>query len=145
MNLDIDLYKGLKYRGLFAFATSNARTESIATERSYYIADIRGYDLGFFPPLSREEEKSKLPYGENCLMATLMAIRFWYRNGWNTSVFLIINMFIRGLFIQEITMKEYKGHSAIVYGYDNEGGDRVTWPNLVTIRFGNWWGEMRRP
>ncbi|WP_286137529.1 SusC/RagA family TonB-linked outer membrane protein [Gabonibacter massiliensis] len=130
LNLDIDLYKGLKYRGLFAFATSNARTESIATERSYYIADIRGYDLGFFPPLSREEEKSKLPYGGELSYGYTNGHTILVQNGLEYKRVFNNKHVLRGLFIQEITMKEYKGHSAIVYGYDNEGGDRVTWPNL---------------
>ena len=134
LNLDVDLYKGLKYRGLFSYATSNARTENHATERSYYIAHIRGSDLGFYPPFSDDENKSKLPYGGELSYGHTNNHTMLFQNGLEYSNVFNDKHSLRGLFIQEISIKNYKGHSAKAYGYDNEGGERVTWPNLDNER-----------
>lgn len=42
VNLTVNLYKGLKYEGLFSYASSSQTRTDYATEQSAYVADIRG-------------------------------------------------------------------------------------------------------
>lgn len=53
----------LEYRGTFGFASSAARTDKWATELSYYITNIRGYEYGNVMPGGIETQSTRLPDG----------------------------------------------------------------------------------
>ena len=61
VNLTVNLYKGLKYEGLFSYASSHSTARDYATEKSAYVADIRGYEYG--EGSEEDIKKSPLPYG----------------------------------------------------------------------------------
>ena len=46
VNLEVNLYKGLKYNGLYSYASSHHSAIDWATEESAYVATIRGYNFG---------------------------------------------------------------------------------------------------
>ena len=57
----MNLYKGLKYEGLFSYSSSHSTARDYATEKSAYVADIRGYNYG--EGSEEDIEKSPMPYG----------------------------------------------------------------------------------
>ena len=61
LNLTVNLYKGLKYNGLFSYASSHSSSSDYAKEKSAYAAEIRGYDFGDYT--QEEYDKTSLPFG----------------------------------------------------------------------------------
>lgn len=61
LDLNWTLLSGLQYQGVFSYSLSSANIKSWATEQSYYIANIRGYEFGL--ATRAEEEASRLPFG----------------------------------------------------------------------------------
>lgn len=67
------IFDGLEYQGLFAYNSSSADVKQYATERSFYITQIRGYEYGSYSNNSDEASCSRLPIGgllENSLTNT---------------------------------------------------------------------------
>jgi hypothetical protein len=56
-------FEGLEYQGLLSYNTSSSEVKSYATEMSYYITNIRGYEYGSVLPNSEEQQRSRLPFG----------------------------------------------------------------------------------
>ncbi|WP_082986882.1 MULTISPECIES: SusC/RagA family TonB-linked outer membrane protein [Butyricimonas] len=63
MNLALDLYKGVKGEIIFAYMDSRSLGIKYASERSYYMANKRGYDYGAVPIGGTQEKLSQYPYG----------------------------------------------------------------------------------
>ena len=61
VNLEVNLYKGLKYNGLYSYASSHHSAIDWATEESAYVATIRGYNFG--EGTEEDIESTSLPYG----------------------------------------------------------------------------------
>ena len=45
-DLQWEILPGLEYQGLFSYTSSSSDTKSHATERSFYITSLRGYEYG---------------------------------------------------------------------------------------------------
>lgn len=63
VNVIYDILKNLKFDTTFGVNYSNTTNYQWADERSYYIAQIRGYDYGAVAPNSNTEKLSRLPHG----------------------------------------------------------------------------------
>ncbi len=63
INIIYDILKNLKFDTTFGVNYSNTTNYQWADERSYYIAQIRGYDYGAVNPNSDTEKQSRLPHG----------------------------------------------------------------------------------
>ncbi|WP_306437785.1 SusC/RagA family TonB-linked outer membrane protein [Odoribacter splanchnicus] len=63
IDLQLEVLPGLKYQGLLGYTSSSADTKQWATEHSYYITAIRGYEYGAYMPSDEEINRSPLPYG----------------------------------------------------------------------------------
>ena len=61
VNLTVNLYKGLKYNGLFSYSSSHSASIDYAKEQSAYVANLRGYDFG--NPTEEELAETPLPFG----------------------------------------------------------------------------------
>lgn len=61
--LRAQIMKGLKADILMSYSHSTGVTEKWATDRSYYMASLRGYDYGSVNPGSIDEKLSMYPYG----------------------------------------------------------------------------------
>lgn len=62
-DLKWNVLPGLEYQGLFAYVSSSVDTKEWASERSFYITSIRGYEYGAFLTGAKETESSRLPMG----------------------------------------------------------------------------------
>ena len=63
IDLQLEVLPGLKYQGLLGYTSSSADTKQWATEHSYYITAIRGYEYGAYMPSDEEINRSQLPHG----------------------------------------------------------------------------------
>ena len=54
---------GLTYQGLFSFSSTSSDTKQYASERSYYISSIRGYEYGSVAANSETTKRTPLPMG----------------------------------------------------------------------------------
>lgn len=70
LSVNGNILKDLKFNLLFGVNYSNTVNKKWADERSYYIAEIRGYDYGSVEPNSAEEKASRLSKGGILLYET---------------------------------------------------------------------------
>lgn len=58
-----NILPGLDYQGLVSYSSSSADVKKYATERSFYIASLRGYDYGAYESSAPEFAYTRLPFG----------------------------------------------------------------------------------
>ena len=126
VNLTVNLYKGLKYEGLFSYASSHSTARDYATEQSAYVADIRGYEYGE----GDDMKKSPLPYGGVYNETTYEQRSSLIRNGLTYKGSLVENLSIDVLLGQEFRNTNYKGLTSNVYGYFHDRGNTFYEPAL---------------
>ena len=128
VNLTVNLYKGLKYEGLFSYASSHSTARDYATEQSAYVADIRGYEYG--EGSEDDMKKSPLPYGGVYNETTYEQRSSLIRNGLTYKGSLVENLSIDVLLGQEFRNTNYKGLTSNVYGYFHDRGNTFYEPAL---------------
>ena len=128
VNLTVNLYKGLKYEGLFSYASSHSTARDYATEQSAYVADIRGYEYG--EGSEDDMKKSPLPYGGVYNETTYEQRSSLIRNGLTYKGSLVENLSIDVLLGQEFRNTNYKGLTSNIYGYFHDRGNTFYEPAL---------------
>lgn len=63
VDLKWTIIPGLEYQGLMSYASTSTDTKQYATDKSFYIAAIRGYDYGAYANAAPETGYSPLPFG----------------------------------------------------------------------------------
>lgn len=63
VDLKWNIIPGLQYQGLMSYASTSTDTKKFATDKSFYIAAIRGYDYGAYTNAAPETGYSPLPFG----------------------------------------------------------------------------------
>ena len=53
----------LEYQGLLSYSSSSTDTKQYASDKSFYVSSLRGYDYGEFSNSSKEIGYSRLPFG----------------------------------------------------------------------------------
>ena len=114
VNLTVNLYKGLKYEGLFSYASSHSTARDYATEKSAYVADIRGYEYG--EGSEEDIKKSPLPYGGVYNEQTYEQRSSLIRNGLTYKGSLTEDLSIDVLLGQEFRNTNYKGLKSNTFG-----------------------------
>ena len=130
-NLGWDITDYLTFNSLVAYNLSSSQSRNYATERSYYIGAMRGYDVGTVEPLSQEEEQSRLPYGGEYSYSDNKGSDLTFRNTLDFNMTFDNKHNVNVFAGQEIRVNADRGNSSLTYGYDNEGGERFTAPNLT--------------
>ena len=128
VNLTVNLYKGLKYEGLFSYASSHSTARDYATEQSAYVADIRGYEYG--EGSEDDMKQSPRPYGGVYNETTYEQRSSLIRNGLTYKGSLVENLSIDVLLGQEFRNTNYKGLTSNVYGYFHDRGNTFYEPAL---------------
>lgn len=116
------------YQGLFSYTSSSADTKQYATDQSYYIAQIRGYEFGTVVPNGKEEKSSPLPMGG--ILTTGLT---------NTSTITVRNSLIYDHLFKDkhrVTLQagietnsvKIKGETNTRYGYMLERGETFATP-----------------
>ena len=63
LDVMLTIFPGLTYQGLFSYSLSSSTIKSWATERSFYITSVRGYEYGSVLTNGPEEKATQLPFG----------------------------------------------------------------------------------
>ena len=129
VNLTVNLYKGLKYEGLFSYASSHSTARDYATEKTAYVATIRGY--GYGEGSEDNVKKSPLPYGGVYNETTYEQRSSLIRNGLTYKGSLMDDLSIDVLLGQEFRNTNYKGLTSNIYGYFHDRGNTFYEPALV--------------
>ncbi len=128
VNLTVNLYKGLKYEGLFSYASSHSTARDYATEKTAYVATIRGY--GYGEGSEDNIKKSPLPYGGVYNETTYEQRSSLIRNGLTYKGSLMDDLSIDVLLGQEFRNTNYKGLTSNIYGYFHDRGNTFYKPAL---------------
>lgn len=128
VNLTVNLYKGLKYEGLFSYSSSHSTARDYATEKTAYVADIRGYDYG--EGSEDDIKQSPLPYGGVYNETTYEQRASLIRNGLTYKGSLTEDLSIDVLLGQEFRNTNYKGLESNIYGYFHDRGNTFYEPAL---------------
>ena len=121
VNLSVDLYKGLKYKGLYSYSSSNSSSIDYATEQSAYIAQVRGY--GYGKGSLEEIEKSSLPFGGVYNETTYEQRTSLIRNSLEYKKMLFADFSIDAMIGQEFRTTKYKGLTTNGWGYMHDRGN----------------------
>lgn len=133
LDLKLELLPGLEYQGLFSYASSSSDTKQYASEKSFYITDIRGYEYGSVIPNGTEEAGSRLPMGG--ILQTSMT---------NVSTITVRNSLVYDrLFVDkhrmtlqlglETSSSKTKGETNTRYGYMPDRGETFATPPLTYL------------
>lgn len=128
IDLQWRLLPGLEYQGLFSYSSSSADTKQWASERSFYITQTRGYEVGSVQANSEEQRRSPLPFGG--VLATDLV---------NTTTITVRNSLVFDRLFKErhrVTLQlgietnsvKTKGNAATRYGYLPDRGETFTPP-----------------
>ena len=128
VNLTVNLYKGLKYEGLFSYGSSHSTARDYATEKTAYVADIRGY--GYGEGSEDKVKESPLPYGGVYNETTYEQRSSLIRNGLTYKGSLVDDLSIDVLLGQEFRNTNYKGLTSNIYGYFRNRGNTFYEPAL---------------
>ena len=122
--LNVKLWKGLTYGGVFSLSNSMTQQRSWAEEESYEITRIRRYEYKQYDETSEEYKKSVLPYGGILDQGETRKTGYTVRNTLsfvrNFNNMHDINV-MGGI---EIRSNKYKGHKVTGYGWTPEFGEK---------------------
>jgi hypothetical protein len=122
VNLNYDITPSLRFQSLFSMAVSNSNGESYATEKSAYIAAIRGYEYGTVKPTSADYKKSRLPVGGEYITNDNRSTRWNWRNSISYNhIFNKVHALTMMLGIETSSI-HYTGNGSTAYGYLRDRG-----------------------
>ena len=122
--LNVKLWKGLTYGGVFSLSNSTTQQRNWATEESYEITTIRAYEYKAFAETTDEYKKSVLPYGGILNQGETRKTGYTIRNTVNfvRSFDNVHDVNIMGGV--EVRSNKYKGHRVTGYGWTPEFGEK---------------------
>lgn len=122
--LNLKLYDGLSYSGTFSYQRGSTTKRTWATEKSYYVGNIRGYDYHQFDETSEKYKKSPLPYGGILEQAYTNRTNYTVRNDLKyVKVFNGVHD-INAMVGMEIRGNAYKGVATTGYGWNPDFGEK---------------------
>ena len=126
-NFNYDILPGVRFESLASFGSNNTVGESYASEYSYYITAIRGYEFGQYLKGDPAYERSKLPHGGELNNTEARSTSFTWRN--SLSYNQLFGKHRIGFVVgQESRSTLNKQVSAVTYGYFPNRGKNVTLP-----------------
>lgn len=128
INLKVNLFKGLKYNGLYSYSSSHSSSIDYAKEQSAYIANIRGYDYG--NPTDEQLEQTALPYGGVYNETNYEQRTSLIRNGLEYKGYLSDDFSVDAMVGQEFRTTNYRGTTTNGYGYMHDRGNIFYEPSL---------------
>lgn len=122
--LNLKLFGGLSYSGTFSYQNSSSTQRNWATEESYEISVLRGYEYHQYDETTEQYKKSALPYGGMLAQSYTNRTNYTVRNTLNYIKVLSdvhdIN-FMAGL---EIRGNKYTGVRTTGYGWNPDFGEK---------------------
>lgn len=121
INLTVDLYKGLRYVGLYSYTSSNSSSVKYAKEQSNQVAAIRGYNYGG----GTEEQIAStiIPFGGVYDETNYDSRMSLIRNSLEYKTLLTEELSLDVMVGQEFRTTNYKGLTSQTYGYMHDRGN----------------------
>ena len=126
-NFNYDILPGVRFESLASFGSNNTVGEAYASEYSYYITAIRGYEFGEYLKGDSKYEQSKLPHGGELSTTESRSTSFTWRNSLTYGQ-LFGKHRVGWVIGQESRSTKYDQVSAVTYGYFPDRGKNVTLP-----------------
>lgn len=123
-NLDWEVIPNLRYVGTVGLTTTTNLTENWMGEKSFYVAQLRGYDYGEEPPRSDYNDLSSLPSGGIWSNSSMNQYSYLWRNQLNYSFDIGKYHHFNIDLGHELSSVKYRGQSSGQYpGYVPEQGE----------------------
>ena len=126
LNLNAHILDGLKFTSTVSYYWNNTRSRTFATDHSYEVGSLRGYDFGMYERGSTQYDASDIPVGGKYAEANTSGTSYSWRNTLNyIQVFSDkheVNLF-GGV---EIRADKYSGSSQLSYGWDPAYGQSIS-------------------
>ncbi len=124
LSLNIKIAKGLSYNGVFSLSNGNSSTRDWATDRSYYISNLRGYEYQAYAETDSKYITSKLPYGGILRQGYVGQRGYTVRNMLNyVETFCDVHE-VNVTAGSEIRSNKYTGVTTTGYGWNPDYGDK---------------------
>ena len=123
LDLKWKILKWLQYQGLVSYSSSSTATKQYATENSFYIANIRGYDYGTLASSDPAFGYTRLPFGglleTGNTTVTSLTVRnaFVFDQTWKKKHRLTAQLGV------ETNSVRTKGETVVRYGYLRDRGE----------------------
>lgn len=129
VNVNYDILKNLKFESTFGVNYSNSTNYQWADERSYYIAQIRGYDYGAVDPNSETEKASRLPHGGILNYSNINNVSYTGRGQltYNLMFGAQRQHIVNAMAGFEARSNQYDGMSTVEWGYFPERGMNISY------------------
>lgn len=124
LSLNVKLFKGISYNGVFSFHNSNTKQKTWATEESYEIAQLRGYEYHQYDETSDKYTNSVLPYGGRLMQNENAKNGYTVRNTLNYIRSFNHKHDINVVGGIEIRSNKYKGVTVTGYGWVPDFGEK---------------------
>ena len=128
VNLSVNLYKGIKYNGLYSYSSSHSTSSDYAKEQSAYIAELRGFDFG--EQTQKEFSTTSIPYGGVYNETTYTQRTSLIRNSLEYKGQIAESLSIDAMLGQEFRTTDYRGLTSQGYGYMHDRGNIFYTPAL---------------
>jgi TonB-linked SusC/RagA family outer membrane protein len=127
--VDVDILKNLKLQTLFGATYSNSLNNQWADERSYHIAQIRGYDYGAVAANSDAEKVSTLPHGGILNYTSMNNVSYTGRAQLTYNLMFGKNHehIINAMGGYEVRSNQYDGYTDVEYGYYPDRGLAISY------------------
>lgn len=136
LDLNYDVTKSLRFQSLFSMAVSNTNGESYATERSAYIAAIRGYEYGSAKPTDASYLASRLPVGGEYVYNSNRSTSWNWRNSISYDhIFNNVHALTMMLGVEASSI-HYTGNGSTSYGYLRDRGKSFAQVPLTITSYG---------
>lgn len=116
VNLTVNLFKGLKYTGLYNYSSSHSSNIDLAKEQSTFVAGIRGSNYG-------EQKVTVLPFGGVYNEANNDQRSSLIRNNLEYKGYFGDDFSLDGMLGQEFRTTNYRGLTTNGYGYMHDRGN----------------------
>ena len=128
---------GLEYQGMFSYASSSSDSKKYASEHSFYITQLRGYEYGAAAANSTEMKSSPLPVGGILETDLINTTTVMVRNSLvYDQLFKEKHRFTLQVGIETNSVKS-KGGSSKRYGYLPDRGETFATPPITYLSYGS--------
>lgn len=124
LNLNIRLFDGLKYQGVFSYHNSTSNNRDWKTAQSNAVATIRGYEYKAVDENNSDYWDSALPYGGILTQGSMQKTGYTVRNALNYIKNFADVHDVNVYAGTEIRGNKYKGTSVTGYGWVPEFGEQ---------------------
>ncbi len=123
-NINWDIIKGLRYTTTLGLTTTSNFQESMIGEKTFYCANLRGYDYGATPPRTDAYEQSRLLDGGVWSNSTTNQLSYMWRNQLNYNFDIKDTHFFNFDLGHEMASTRYRGNaSGLIPGYMPDQGE----------------------